>query len=412
VRRVALALLLIACSGRSPRGPVALPAPNLDADRVIRVALAVPSPTLSATRGFVWYQADGTTSLAQGAQNEQWRLEQGTSATIRAVSLKGSATPWQRQLVLRTAPSGFVTVNGRRYRGDLLVAGDSAPVIVNRLTLEDYLRSVVTAEMGPRSVSDSSALQAQAIASRSYAAFRLGSSGEFDLRATVADQVYRGFDGENANASAAVDATRGLVLLHDGRVVNASFFSTCGGSTAEPNEVWRSPAVAYLRRVSDRIGREDRYYCDGAPRFRWTRTLTTSELNAALEQYLRSYASVPAGGPGTVRHVAVERQTPSGRVGTLELETDRGAFALHGNDIRSVIRTPGGEILPSTYFSVEPEYGRDGLIRRVTFRGRGNGHGVGMCQWGAIGRARAGQSSRQILGTYYPGTTIGPVPVQ
>jgi stage II sporulation protein D len=412
VRRVALALLLIACSGRSPRRAVTLPAPRLDADRLIRVALAVPSPTLSATRGFVWYQADGRTSLAQGAQNEQWRLEQGTSATIRAVSLKGSATPWQRQLLLRAAADGFVTVNGRRYRGDLLVTGDSTPVSVNRVVLEDYLRSVVTAEMGPRSLGDSSALQSQAIASRSYAAARIGSSGEFDLRATVEDQVYRGLDGENANASAAVDATRGLVLLHEGRVANALYFSTCGGSTAEPSEVFRSPAVAYLRRVSDRIGRSDRYYCDIGPRFRWDRALSTSELNSTIARYLKNYASLPAEGPGPLRHLAIARQTASGRVGTLEVETERGAFPVHGNDIRSVIRTPGGEILPSTYFSVEPEYGRDGLIRRVTFRGRGNGHGVGMCQWGAIGRARAGQSFRQILGTYYPGTTIGPVPVQ
>jgi stage II sporulation protein D len=82
---------------------------------------------------------------------------------------------------------------------------------------------------------------------------------------------------------------------------------------------------------------------------------------------------------------------------------------VRGNDVRYVMREPGGEILFSTYFSVEPEYDREGFIARVTFRGQGNGHGVGMCQWGAIGRARSGQSFRQILGTYYPGTSVGPV---
>jgi stage II sporulation protein D len=134
-------------------------------------------------------------------------------------------------------------------------------------------------------------------------------------------------------------------------------------------------------------------------------------MNASLAQYLRAYATVPAGGPGTARVIGVRTRTASGRVGVIDVETDRGMFPLRGNDMRYVLRRPGGEILNSTYFSVEPEY-RDGLVSRVTFRGQGNGHGVGMCQWGAIGRARTGQSFRTILGTYYPGTTVGSVSSQ
>ena len=365
MRRTALALglVVIACSTRSPRFPGTTPPTRarVDADRAIRVLVS------SDTAG----------------------------------------------LALRSREGGFATLNGKRYRGDLYVAGGpSAAIIVNRLPLEDYLRSVVAAEMGNRPRGDSAALQAQAIASRSYAYVRLGSSGDFDIRATVADQVYRGVDGENANANAAVDATRGLVLLYQTRVVDAMYFSTCGGSTAEPTEVYRSGSVPYLQRVSDRVGTSARYYCEAAPRYRWTRAFTRFELQSALDQYLKAYTAVPEGGPGSARHVAVVSSTPSGRVGALEVETDRGVFSVRGNDIRYVLRPPGGEILSSTYFSVEPEYGRDGLITRVTFHGRGYGHGVGMCQWGAIGRARAGQSFRSILGTYYPGTTIGVPPVQ
>jgi stage II sporulation protein D len=115
------------------------------------------------------------------------------------------------------------------------------------------------------------------------------------------------------------------------------------------------------------------------------------------------------GGPGKVRHLAIQERTRSGRVGMLEVETERGAYPVRGDDVRSVIRAPGGEILSSTYFSLEPVYSSDGVLERVTFRGQGHGHGVGMCQWGAIGRARAGQSYRQILATYYPGTTVGPI---
>ena len=101
-------------------------------------------------------------------------------------------------------------------------------------------------------------------------------------------------------------------------------------------------------------------------------------------------------------------RTPSGRVGQLVITTDRGKYNLRGNDIRAVLRAPGSEMLNSTYFSLEPEKGRDGGISRVVLRGNGYGHGIGMCQWGAIGRARAGQTARAILATYYPGTTVGP----
>ncbi|HJQ19573.1 MAG TPA: SpoIID/LytB domain-containing protein, partial [Gemmatimonadaceae bacterium] len=254
------------------------------------------------------------------------------------------------------------------------------------------------------------ALQAQAVASRSYAYVRgMDGRGVYDVRSTIVDQVYGGVDVENDAASRAIDATRGLVLRYQGRVVDAPFHSTCGGTTAEPSEIWRTGGAPYLQRVSDRIGRSDRFYCDIAPRFRWTRSLTSGQINAALEHYLKSYATVPGGHPGSVRALGVGGRTASGRVATLDVETERGIFTVRGNDIRYVMREPGGEMLASTYFSVEPEY-RGGTLARVTFRGQGYGHGVGMCQWGAIGRARAGQSFRAILSTYYPGTIVGPLP--
>lgn len=414
---LALGLVLIACSTRSPRS-AAGPGPRLDVDPHVRIALVVANPRLSATSDFAWYAADGRTMLAQGQRGEPWRVELSTAGLVRALAPNGAATAWHRVIVMRSSDAGFVTLNDKRYRGDLLVvqwAADGSapqPLVINRVPLEEYLRGVVPLEMGNRPRGDSSALQAQAVASRSYAYVRLGARGSFDVRATVADQVYGGVDAENQPGSAAVDATRGLVLRYQGRVVDALYSSTCGGSTAEPSEMWRSGGVPYLQRVSDRVGSSTRYYCDAAPRYRWTRALSRSDLQMALNQYLKSYAAVPEGGPGNARQIAVASNTPSGRVRVLEIETDRGAYALRGNDIRYVLRAPGGEILSSTYFSVEPEHGRDGLITRVTFRGRGYGHGVGMCQWGAIGRARAGQSFRSILGTYYPGTTVGVPPIQ
>jgi stage II sporulation protein D len=106
--------------------------------------------------------------------------------------------------------------------------------------------------------------------------------------------------------------------------------------------------------------------------------------------------------------VRVTEVTPAGRVATLEVETDRRTLSLRGNEMRSALRLPGGEILYSTYFSVDAITGRDG-VESLTLSGGGNGHGVGMCQAGAIGRARAGQDFRTILRTYYPGTTVGTI---
>jgi stage II sporulation protein D len=282
--------------------------------------------------------------------------------------------------------------------------------IVNRVGVEAYLRGVVPRELGVRGPGDRAALEAQAVAARSYVVARLGNAARaYDVTATTADQVYGGVDAENALADDAVAATDGLVLTYNGRVVSAPYHSTCGGSTAAADEIWRSQAEPYLQRVSDRVPGTDRYYCDIAPRFRWERSWRADSLTAVVERYLRSYAQVAPGPVGEVRRVDVDGETPSGRVAALWIETSRGRYRLRGNDVRYVLRSPSGELLNSTYFSPEVVSSPDGRLTRLTVRGRGYGHGVGMCQWGAIGRARAGQDFRTILRTYFPGTTVARV---
>lgn len=417
---VAVLLVVAACStratGRTIPGRTDRPADAAPGDRApgtpVRVALVSAGRMVGATTEFAWYQDDGQTVVASGRRGDQWALHrQPAGDVVRAVRGDGTTTPWSRQLIARVTGNGFVTVNGARYRGSLSIVpeGDSL-VIVNRVPLEEYLRAVVAREMGNRPATDSAALQAQAVAARSYAVTRLGNRARpFDVHSTVLDQVYGGVDAENERATAAVHATRGLVLRYEGRVVDAPYSSTCGGTTAEAPEVWRNRGAPYLRRVSDRIAGTERFYCDIAPRFRWTRTFDAAALDEALATYLARYAAVPRGGPGRTRRVEVLDRTSSGRVGALTLETERGRYTLRGNEIRFVLRRPGGEILNSTYFSVETEPGAGGFARQVTLRGQGYGHGIGMCQWGAIGRSRAGQSFRTILATYYPGTSIGPV---
>jgi stage II sporulation protein D len=229
------------------------------------------------------------------------------------------------------------------------------------------------------------------------------------MLATVLDQVYGGVDAEQPLADQAVHATARLVLAYAGRVVNAPYHSTCGGSTAAASEVWREGDEPYLQAVSDRVpGTVDRFYCDISPRFRWTRTFDRAALSAALDRYLSSYTTAPAH-VGAVRDVSIESRTQSGRVQRLLIASDRGQWALRGNDIRFVMRNPGGEILASTYFSLERVRDGDGALARLVVHGTGYGHGVGMCQWGAIGRARAGFDYRSILRAYYPGTVVAAV---
>src|SRR5688500_14212523 len=180
--------------------------------------------TYSAVRSFAGYRArragsrlrrattrecasvrSGGDVVTRGRRGEQWRAEREPRGDrVRAIRPDGVATPWRSTLLVRATP-GVVSVGTRRYRGDLLVAphGDSL-VIVNRLPLEDYLRGVVAVEMGSRSAQDSSAVQAQAVAARSYAVLRLEVRGRpFDVYGSVMDQAYGGLDAENAGAVAA-----------------------------------------------------------------------------------------------------------------------------------------------------------------------------------------------------------------
>jgi stage II sporulation protein D len=380
---------------------------------VVRVALATAAEhaTVSATGEWRLYDRGGRSVLLRGSGSDSWTIERrGTQ--LRAVGADGSASASRDgPLVARTVGRGaLLRWNGKRYRGELrITVARNGLLVVNRLPVEDYLRGVVPLEIGPRTASEHAAVEAQAVAARSYTYTRLDATRDYDVVSTVNDQVYGGADAERDLSDAAVRATRGAMLMFGGHVVSAPYHSTCGGSTAEAPEVWRTGGEPYLRRVSDRIPDTDRYYCDPSPTFRWSRTFSSATLDAALERYLRSYAPIAAGGIGAVQLVTVRDTTPSGRVATLDIRTDRASYTLRGNDTRYVLRAPGGEILNSTYFTVEPVIGRDGRLAQLVVRGAGNGHGVGMCQWGAIGRARAGQDYRTILQTYYPGTTIGQV---
>jgi stage II sporulation protein D len=359
-----------------------------------------------------WYILDSQRRLiARGSSGDRWRIErEGDRVRATRGTVKSGWVDGPIYAVMTS--DGFVTYNDRRYRGELVFrASPGGLLVLNRVRIDDYLAGVVPIEIGNRPASDSAAVQAQAVAARSYAYTHIDPADPrgYDVTSTVADQVYGGVDVETPLATRAIARTRGLVIKYAGRVVNAPYSASCGGETAEASEVWNSGDAPYLKRVSDRIPGTDRYYCDIGPRFTWTKTFDEPDLVGTISRYLATVTTVPGNNPGRPQSIAVVAKTPSNRVAELRITTDRGAFTVRGNDIRYVLRGAGGEILYSTYFSVDSSQERDGYLRSLSLHGGGNGHGVGMCQWGAIGRARAGQDFRTILQTYYPGTTIGPV---
>jgi stage II sporulation protein D len=240
------------------------------------------------------------------------------------------------------------------------------------------------------------------------------------MYSSVQDQVYGGVDVEAPMSDAAVESTRNMVLRYAGRIINTPYHSTCGGRTTPVREVWwRRNDEPYLRSVSDQIPGTDNYYCDISGRFRWTASFDGDQLQATLEKYLGTVTqaseppvsanpSAPRVSLGRITSFRIDGRTPSDRVASVSIQTSRGNYVVRGNDVRFILRTPTGSLLNSTYFTAETTMGSTGEVSRLTIRGGGYGHGIGMCQFGAIGRARAGQDFRTILTTYYQGTTVGP----
>jgi stage II sporulation protein D len=389
------------------------PAPPDGGDQPVRIALGVSKEgvNVSGTGSWNLYNRSSEHLLFRARPDERITVSQRSGKLIANRETRGSSSAQTGPLVVRaTTPGSFVTYAGKRYRGELLIhPTDSGILVVNRVSVESYLRGVVPLEIGPRQAGEEAAVEAQAVAARSYSYIHMAEAEgrAFDMYATVQDQVYGGVDAEKPIADAAIESTKGMVLRYAGRIVNTPYHSTCGGSTAEVQEVWwKEPNQPYLQRVSDRIPGTDKFYCDPSPRFRWNVAFDRAQLRATLEKYLSQYSGAPAGSLGPVTAIRIDGRTPSDRVASMTVQTSRGSYTVRGNDVRFVLRPQGTTILNSTYFTASSSAGASGEVENLTLNGGGYGHGIGMCQWGAIGRARAGQDYKTILTTYYPGTTV------
>ena len=254
-------------------------------------------------------------------------------------------------------------------------------LVINQADLEEYVKGVVPGEVN--SSWHPEMLKAQAVAARTYALYQqmLSAARDYDVVATVQDQVYKGKNGVDAAVSRAVDDTRGLVLTYQNAPIYAAFSSTAAGLTEDAMNVW-SKDYPYLKGVECPFDLESPYY-------HWTASFRLDKLEQNLRQ--QGFA---VGAIASIEPLAFSR---GGRVAKLRVFHSEGELILRGEDLRKAV---GYSIVPSTQFTI------DSVGQDIVLSGYGAGHAVGMCQWGAKELAELGYPFSTILSYYYPGTEL------
>ncbi|MEX1316310.1 MAG: SpoIID/LytB domain-containing protein [Synechococcaceae cyanobacterium] len=346
-----------------------------------------------------------------------------TGAAQAGVQLPQAAVYW-----LEPMPGGGSDAAGafqlrqRRYRGRLrLLASGGKLQAINHLPLETYLPSVVGSEM-PASWPQP-ALRAQAVAARTYALRQLRPAADYDLKATVSSQVYKGLEAETDSTRQAVASTRGQVLMFGSRLANTVFHSSSGGLTENSGDIWQQQ-LPYLVSVPD--------FDHDSPVHQWQELLPADRLRQAFAE------------TGGVYRIDVLATTATGRVRQARVVGPAGTLVVTGPQLRSrlglrstqvrfeVLDPERASAKPAQFAQLPPPPPPIPTLRRASFEspaaassadgggartrpqpallavGRGFGHGVGMSQWGALAMARRGESHERILSHYYRGTVLRP----
>lgn len=309
----------------------------------------------------------------------------------------------------------------RSYRGALQLIVDRSGMlaVVNVVKLEDLLKGLVPSEIYARAHME--ALKAQAVTARGEVLAKVGTKHLADPYLLCSEQhcaVYQGRSGEAASTTAAVEATRGEALFSkDGRLVDSVYSAVCGGHTENNEVVWGGPPDPSLRGQPDLLQPSSQWptpanleaflaaaelpaACQLSSfarpnKFRWEKHFTAAQVNAFTESL----------GVGPVQAMKLSERGVSGRARVLTISGEQGATQIRGElNIRKLFG-----MLNSSMALVEPTRDAEGRVAGWVFRGGGWGHGVGMCQTGAIGRAEAGQRYREILRHYYNGAEVAPI---
>ncbi len=396
VKKLLVVILLVLIAGCVPR--VKFPLVDDRGVPLVRILLKRASEVeLSATEGFTVRVGK---RKARAHKGEKWivkKVRGGIEIRLRGKYRVKNPTP-----PVEVTSSGLVLVDGKVYRGKVFVVeGGNALWVINVVDIESYLKGVVPLEIGGGRKEIYEALKAQAVAARTYALAHIlaGKGQPYDVECTVMDQVYGGAGAEQPLTNKAVDDTRGEVILYRGRLIEAKFFSTCGGRTAYCEDVWDTKPVPYLRSRRDSKGLGGEAFCKDSPHFRWTISYPRHKFFSLVQTNLAKIYGIPVEKVGRVTRVRVKKRDRSQRVKALEVRTTRGKFVVKKGRVRELLGDKCG-ILKSTYFWIRTK--GDSVI----IEGRGFGHGVGMCQWGAMGMAKRGYIYRDILRHYYRGVIV------
>ncbi len=298
---------------------------------------------------------------------------------------------WDRKvktqfLVVKSVGHGIRVGSSGVYRDAVLIYKNSLGSldVINRLELDDYLKGVVPFEGNPSWALE--ALKAQAVASRTFALTRMIAQrgDEYDVSAGVTSQVYAGKQIENEKTDQAVDSTRGEVLLYKGKVFPAYYHSTCGGATTAADLVWRVKPLPPLGGVECK-------FCQRSPHYKWEAVVTPAEIKQKLAKQ-----GMPV---QAVLGVRTDKVDKTGRAHKLVIQSTWAEKSVDADAFRVWI---------------DPMHLKSSLITKIrvndagafVFKGRGWGHGVGMCQFGMKYLGELGYGYREILENYYPGAQL------
>ncbi len=311
----------------------------------------------------------------------------------------------------------FHNFEDRAYRGSVLLTADRIGkiAVLNQVDLEDLLKGLVPSEIFAKAHPE--ALKAQAVTARGEVLAKIGLKHLGDPYLLCTEQhcaVYKGVSGEAPSTNAAVEATRGEASFDaSDRLVDSVYSAVCGGHTENNEIVWGGvpnaslrgrldllpgkPTLATPKELTRFLTTDAVYACKVSTftqqsKFRWEKRFAAKDV----DEKLASFAV------GKVMAMNVTERGVSGRARLLQISGEEGATTIRGE--LNIRRTFG--MLNSAMFELKSEKDAKGRPTAWIFTGGGWGHGVGMCQTGAIGRAEAGQTYRQILEHYFNGAQV------
>lgn len=339
---------------------------------------------------------DGTKSAKVNKGNKVFINSEGSnmSLQIKDKTYYGSLFEF-----IPSAGESSILYKGKIIKGGIKIfSSNNSLQIVNTIDIEEYLKGVLPREMPlGRGNEYFEALKAQAICARTYTLQRLqGSFRNFDLYVDVRDQVYGGNEVRSSISDKAVDETKDMILTFNGQPATVFYHSTCGGKTEDARNIFTNNSQTYLRGIVD----GENSYCSVSPSYNWTEVYPG---NVFIERLFN--ANLISNKNYSIKKIEVVNRFNSGRVNELKVELSDGnnskIINLQGNSIRSTIRTADNRgILRSIWFDISFSNSE------VVIKGKGNGHGVGMCQWGALYQSTIGVNYKDILFHYFPGVSI------